>query len=284
MLTNNSPLREALRTFRGTHGVQKHVIAGHTWDVIESGSGERTIVLLPGGGTSAESEFPLITALESHARVLSVGCPSTVKTVREAIEGLKMLLDDYNVNACYLLGHSLGGIFAQCFALTFPDRVDGLILANVANYSHRRGKLIKAILRSASYLPKKAVIGLLRARINSLLKGHADRDFWIAYFTEDEMARVGFEGIVNRGACIDDAIEHWSSAAKPMKPCKGPILILESDNETGFTAAERKAFRDLHAHAEVHTFRGAGHLSNLTRPSEFAEAVLSFVNDGATRP
>ena len=280
MRTNNSALHEALRAFRQTHAVRAHVIAGHTWDVIEAGSGEGTIVLLPGGGTSAESEFPLIAALEPHARVLSIGCPSTVKSVREAIDGLKTLLDDYDVNACYLLGHSLGGIFAQCFAQTFPERVDGLILANVANYSLRRGKMIKAILRSARYLPKKAIIGLLRVRTNRLLKGHADCDFWIAYFTEDEMTRVGSEGIVNRGACIDDAIEHWSSAAKPMKRWNGPILILESDNETGFTAAEREAFRDFYAHATVHTFHGAGHLSNLTRPEEFNAAVLDFIGRG----
>ena len=275
--TNNSPLNEALRAFRQTHKIRTHELAGHTWDVIEAGSGERTIVLLPGGGTSAESEFPLIAALEPHARVLSIGCPSTVRTVREAIDGLKTLLDEYNVQTCVLLGHSLGGIFAQCFTQMFPDRVESLILANVANYSRWRGKLIKAIVSSARYLPRKAVVGLLGARVNSLLKGHADRGFWLAYFTEDELARVGSEGIVNRGACIDDAIEHWSSATKPMKPWDGPILILESDNETGFTTAERKAFRDHYAHAEVHTLYGAGHLSNLTRTDEFNAAVLDFI-------
>jgi len=276
-------LHEALRVFRATHGARRRVIAGHTWDVIEAGSGEHTIVLLPGGGTSAESEFPLIIALEPFARVLSIGCPSTIKTVRETVDGLNSLLDDYKVGGCYLLGHSLGGMFAQCFAITFPDRVDGLMLANVANYSLRRGRMIKAILNSARYLPKKAVIRLLRARINRLLKDHADRDFWLAYFTEDEMARVGCEGIVNRGACINDAIEHWSCAAKPMKPWKGPVLILESDNETGFTPSERKAFRDLYAHAEVHTFHGAGHLSNLTRPEEFNAAVLDFIGRGVDK-
>ncbi|HET9392534.1 MAG TPA: alpha/beta hydrolase [Candidatus Rubrimentiphilum sp.] len=276
-MTNGSGLHEMLCAFRQTHTVRTDVIAGHTWDAIECGSGESTVVLLPGGGTSAESEFPLIAALEPHARVLSVGCPSTVRTVREAIDGLKALLDRYGVQTCFLLGHSLGGILAQCFALTFPERVDGLILANVANYSRWRGKLIKAIVSSARYLPRKAVVGLLSARINSLLKGHADREFWLAYFTEGELARVGSEGIVNRGACVDDAIEHWSSAAKPMKPWDGPILILESDNETGFTSAERKAFRDHYAHAKVHTLYGAGHLSNLTRMEEFNAAVLDFI-------
>ncbi len=269
-------MHEALQKFRQTHAIRNHVVAGHTWDVIEAGAGERTIVLLPGGGTSAESEFTLITALESHARVISIGCPPTVKTVREAIDGIKTLLDHYNVKTCYLLGHSLGGVFAQCFAITFPNRVDALILANVANYSPRRGKMIKAILSSARHLPKKAVVALLRARINRLLKGHPDRDFWIAYFTEDEMARVGSEGVANRGACIDDAIAHWSSSAKPMKPWNGPVLILESDDETAFTEDERTAFRELYSHATVHTFHGAGHLSNLTRPSEFAAAVFGF--------
>ncbi len=271
-----SRLYQELPRFRQSHTIRNHVVADHIWDVIESGAGEHTIVLLPGGGGSAESQFPLIAALEPQMRVLSIGCPATVRTVREAVDGVKSLLDEYDVSAGYLLGHSLGGIFAQAFAMTLPERVEGLILANVANYSVQRAALVRTILKSARYLPKSAVVTLLSARIRRLLKGHPDRDFWLDYFTHDELQRVGNDGIANRGACIGDSIAHWSQSLSGKK-YQGPTLILESDDETAFTVSELQAFRQSYPHAHVHTFDGAGHLSSLTRTDEFVSEVLGFV-------
>ncbi len=271
-----SKLYEELATFRSTHASRAHVVAGHIWDVIASGSGDRTVVLLPGGGGSAESQFPLITALETHARVLSIGCPATLTTVREVIDGIRALLDDYDVSAFFLLGHSLGGIFAQAFAITFPERIEGLMLANVANYSAQRGRMVSTILRSARHLPKSTVVRLLNARGRRLLKGHPDCDFWLEYFTHDELQRAGNEGIANRGACIGDSIAHGSASLAAQK-YRGPTLILESDNETAFTFAERDAFRASYPHATMHSFHGAGHLSSITRHDEFVAAVLGFV-------
>lgn len=271
-----SRLYQELAAFRQSHTIRPHVVAGHVWDVLASGSGERAIVLLPGGGGSAESQFPLIAALESHARVLSIGCPATLTTVREAVDGVKTLLDEYDVSECYLLGHSLGGIFAQAFAMTFPERVEELILANVANYSVQRAAMVRAILKSARYLPKSALITLLSARIRRLLRDHPDREFWLEYFTHDELQRVGNEGIANRGACIGDSIAQWSSSLTAQK-YQGPTLLLESDDETAFTIAERQAFRASYPYATVHTFRGAGHLSSITRHDEFVSEVLGFV-------
>ena len=271
-----SDLHAELSAFRRSHAIRTQEAAGHAWDVIASGSGDRTIVLLPGGGSSAESQFPLITAFETQMRVLSIGCPATVTTVRGVIDGVGMLLDEYGVSECFLLGHSLGGIFAQAFAMTFPERVEGLILANVANYSPRRAAMVRSVLKSARYLPKSAVVTLLSARVRRLLKGHADRDFWLEYFAHDELRRVGNEGIANRGACIGDSIAHWSAGSNARR-YQGPTLILESDNETGFTLADRQAFRASYPQARVHSFHGAGHLSSITRRDEFVSEVRRFV-------
>lgn len=267
-----------LAAFRAGHSVRTHVVANDVWDVIECGAGPSTIVLLPGGGGSAESQFQLIAGFEPHAHVLSFGCPVGVTTIRGVVDGLERLLDDYGVNACFLLGHSLGGIFAEAFAAAHPERVTGLILANVAHYAPIRARAIHAILGAARYMPEIMIVGLLAARVNRLLRGHPDRSFWLEYFTSDELRRVGSEGIANRGLCIADAIEHWSADAAAAK-YDGQVLILEADNETGFTPAERDAFRRLYPHADVHVFHGAGHLASITRRDEFTATVLGFVGE-----
>jgi|GEM_PF-1262295 len=266
---------EELAAFRLSHTVRTHVVAGHVWDVIASGSGDQTIVLLPAAGGSCESQFQLIRGLEPEMRVLSIGCPATLRTVRQAVDAIRTLLDEYGVSKCVLLGQSLGGIFSQAFAMTFPEQVQGLILANVANYSVERGAMIRAILKSASYLPKSAVITLMSARLKRLLKGHPDRQFWVDYFTHDELRRFGNEGIANRGACIGDSIAHRASGAA--QRYQGPTLLVESDNDTAFTIAERKAFRATYPHARVRIFHGAGHLTSITRRDEFIREVQRFM-------
>jgi pimeloyl-ACP methyl ester carboxylesterase len=269
-----------LRAFRATHTTRMHAVGGHVWDAIESGSGERTVVLLPGGGGSAESQFPLILGLETRASVLSIGCPAGVTTIESVIAGLERLLDEYAVATCFLLGHSLGGVFAEAFAIAHPERLDGLVLANTGRYTPPRAKMVGTVLRAARYLPARAITGFLSSRINRLLHGHPDREFWLDYFTHDELVRVGKEGIVNRGLCIEDAIFHWSGA----RPYQGPVLIFESDNETGFTPEERLELRSSYPQAVVHTFCGAGHLSSITRTNEFVDEVFRFVHVPLSAP
>src|SRR5581483_4020951 len=115
-------------------------------------------------------------------------------------------------------------------------------------------------LSSASRLPRKAVTAMLSARVRRLLEGHADRDFWLEYFTHEELNRIGVRGIANRGECIADSVRHHNA-----RNYTGPALILESDNETGFSPAERRALKALYPQARVRTFLGAGHLSSITR-------------------
>jgi pimeloyl-ACP methyl ester carboxylesterase len=270
--SQTSSARELLREFRGTHASRTHPIGEHVWDVIAGGRGEPPLVLLPAAGGSAESPFQLIDRFEKHARVLSIGCPATLTRVADAVAGIRAILDDAGVQSCYLLGQSLGGIFAQAYASMFPERVEGLILANTARYSTRRARIVRMALSSAQHLPHRAVVAMLGSRLKRLLRGHPDRDFWLEYFGGDEFERMGARGIANRGACIAD------SAGRDNGPrYVGRTLIIESDNDTGFTPAERRALRESYPQAKVCVFHGAGHLSSITRYGEFVAEVLGFM-------
>ncbi|HEX5275749.1 MAG TPA: alpha/beta hydrolase [Candidatus Rubrimentiphilum sp.] len=267
-----------LREFRVTHSSRGHSIGGHAWEVIACGQGEPALVLLPGGGGSAESQFHLIDCLEKHARVLSIGSPATLARIADAVMGIRAILNDAGIEKCYVLGQSLGGIFAQAYASTFPERVEGLILANTARYSARRAQLVRMALSSAPHVPDKAVVAVLGVRVKRLLRGHPDRDFWLEYFGCDEFRRIGRRGIANLGACIADSVRSDDGARY-----KGRVLIIESDNDSGFTHSERLALKASYPHAALCTLRGAGHLASITRHAEFTEAVLTFVRGTRSR-
>jgi pimeloyl-ACP methyl ester carboxylesterase len=270
--SQTSSARELLREFRATHTPRTHVIGEHSWDVVDGGRGEPVLVFLPAAGGSAESQFHLIDRFEKHARVLSIGYPSTLARVADAVTGIQAILDDVGVQSCCLLGQSLGGIFAQAYASAFPERVEGLILANTARYSTRRARIVRMALSSAQHLPHKAVVAMLGARVKRLLHGHPDRDFWLEYFGRDELERFGRRGIANLGACIADSVRYPEG-----QRYAGRTLIIESDNDTAFTPAERKTLRESYPQAKMCVFQGAGHLSGITRRDEFLAQVVGFM-------
>jgi len=260
-----------LGEFRASHARRAHLIGEHAWEVIDGGSGEPALVLLPAAGGSAESQFHLMDRFEKHTRVLSVGCPATLARVADAVTGLQTILAGAGITSCYLLGQSLGGIFARAYASAFPERVKGLILANTARYSARRARMVRMALSSAQHLPRKAVVTVLGARVKRLLHGHPDRDFWLEYFGRDELERVGQRGIANLGACVEDSLR-----LDDRPRYTGRTLIIESDNDTAFTPAERQALRESFSQASLCTLHGAGHLASITRRDQFIEAVLEF--------
>lgn len=54
-------------------------------------------------------------------------------TVRQAVEDIESLRRALNIERWVVLGWSYGGFLAQCYALTYPERVTGLILVAAAD-------------------------------------------------------------------------------------------------------------------------------------------------------
>jgi pimeloyl-ACP methyl ester carboxylesterase len=265
-----------LNDFRQTHPIQRVASGGHIWEYLRGGAGASSIGLLPGGAGNAENMFVIMGILEKDFRVLSITCPDSVTNTAEIERGITTIMDREGIPKAYLLGHSLGAMFAERVMLAAPDRVEGLIIANAAHYGRLRRRLVMLATSLLAYLPRGLVARQARAAFARLMKNTPDREFWIPYLTA-EMERMSRGDLQNRSACMRDVIRGFPQRPADLGGWKGRVLILESDDETGFTKREKAALRRLYSNASVHVFHGAGHLSPLTRPSEFADAVSKFV-------
>jgi pimeloyl-ACP methyl ester carboxylesterase len=81
----------------------------------------------------------------------------------------------------------------------------------------------------------------------------------------------------NRIECLIDVLPRYPTKQLEIDAWKRRVLILESDNETGFNPKEREELRELYSQAVVHEFQGAGHMSLYTQPDEFVGVVRSFL-------
>lgn len=103
------------------------------------GKGEPTVVILYGLASSMQEWMPTARRLAAQTRVFvyerrGYGRAPIVGSARGSkviVEELDEMLEDLNLEGPYVfVGHSLGAIYAQAFARTFPEETAGILLVD----------------------------------------------------------------------------------------------------------------------------------------------------------
>lgn len=105
--------------------------------VLEAGGGSRAVLMVSGLGASAGEFSDLISLLQEDRRILALDRPGVGLSDpargrghprQEWVELIREVADHFALDRFELLGHSLGGLAAGCFATRHSDRVERLIL------------------------------------------------------------------------------------------------------------------------------------------------------------
>lgn len=104
--------------------------------------GTPAIILINGGSGPIEGWYKVFHELAKENTVLAynrLGIGGSSKPVSPQhgiaiVNSLKQLLDDIGLSPPYLLvGHSLGGLYANLFTRMFPDQVSGIVLLEASH-------------------------------------------------------------------------------------------------------------------------------------------------------
>ena len=106
-----------------------------------AGANGSLVVLTHGLGQNLEFFTPHLEALAAHHRVLRWDLRGAGRSAKPPgpydpglfARDLAALLDALGEPAAHVVGHSGGGVVAQRFALDFPDRTRGLVLASTSS-------------------------------------------------------------------------------------------------------------------------------------------------------
>lgn len=106
-------------------------------------AGSATVVLIAGGGKTAEDWVKVQPAVSKFARVCSYDragfgasdkAPSKMQSVDEVVNDLHGLLKASNEKKPFILvGHSVAGIYARSYVTKFPREVAGLVFVDSAH-------------------------------------------------------------------------------------------------------------------------------------------------------
>jgi pimeloyl-ACP methyl ester carboxylesterase len=185
---------------------------------------------------------------------------------------LLVFMNNHALTRSHLLGHSMGGKIAMWFALNHPERVDKLIVADIApvSYTHCFNNLIQALKE----LPLSEISN--RKQAEQWLAPHIPelsyRQFLLQNLTLKEGAycwRVDLDIFKSQAPNIIafPEVEHLS-------PYLGIALFL-GGADSKYVKAE--AVSPLFPHARINMIANAGHWLHVQQPVEFLRQVENFL-------
>lgn len=185
---------------------------------------------------------------------------------------LACFMDKHGLRTGHLLGHSMGGKIAMWFALHYPERVQKLMVADIApvHYDHSFDATIQAL----KSLPLDQVQNRREAE----------------QFLAGAIPDVGFRQFLLQNLLLKDGNYYWrinlDFIAKTAHHIVGfPEPATQSAKKALFIGGERseyiqpKAVLRLFPHAEIVEIAGAGHWLYVEEPDAFCRVVAGWMNN-----
>ncbi len=260
-------------TFCQRYPLQKRTIDGHEWRYISAGSGDRWVVMLPGALGVADTSFHYILTFAKAYRVLSLDYPQTVDRLEPLLAGLAALLTAEGAASVHLIGGSYSGPIAHAFVQRYPTQVRSLIFANTGLPQRRRLAVGGALITLLMVIPPALLQLIMQRSIRWFLPAETALErFWWDYFTA-LLPHFSQRGLRNR-VRIFVALARQGVGTSTWA---GPVLVVDAQQETFFTAQEQAALRAAYPQAEQLMVDMVGHGSALKALDAHIAAYATFL-------
>lgn len=181
-------------------------------------------------------------------------------------------LDEHSITKAYIIGHSMGGKIAMLFAVLNEERVNKLIIADIAPkpYPPHHEEIINAL----ESLPLNTIASRSEAEEKFAISDYGTRQFLLKnlYWKEKDQLAWRFNLPV-----ISREINEVGESLPPQAIYHGPTLFVRGGN-SGYIADEDLEEIETHfPKAELVTIAEAGHWLHAEKPKEFYDVVNKFL-------
>ena len=185
-------------------------------------------------------------------------------------------LDHHQIPSATLLGHSMGGKTAALTALCHPERVDKLIVVDIAprSYQTHHDLVLDALtsLNLSSFEFRKDIDHALAQTIQDI----SVRQFLMKNLLRDANGRfqwkMNLEVIEKNYAQINEELPSDKQYDKP-------TLFIRGEHSEYIGMGDLPGIHRLFPKAEVITVNNAGHWVHVDAPEEFTANVLAFLQN-----
>lgn len=225
-----------------------------------SGTGSPTIVLLNGAGGPIEGWYKVLPELETLGTVLAYNRPGVAGSARPTqpqtgdviITTLRELLAHTGLRPPYVLvGHSLGGLYANLFARLFPAEIRAVVLLDATAPDDVR------------FLSKES--GFIQRALQAVING---------IFPKDANHETNY---------LDQTLEHIDQAGPfPAIPLMivtgGKPSWLMSQKVRQIRARNQTALVAMSPHGQQVIAPNSGHFPQFSEPEVVIQAIRDIIN------
>lgn len=255
------------------------LIFGQSIRYLEAGTGP-TMILLHGLGGSTQNWLYNIGPLSQQFRVIvpdQIGFGRSARPiinyrVRTYVDFLEQFCRTLNIERATLVGNSMGGWIAAHFAISFPEKVDRLVLADATGYTPPPGFDYKSLYA-------------LNPSTREGMKQMIAKVFFNKAFSSDAMVDQTLAMRMNAGDgyTINSLIESVGRGedfleSKQLQQIKAPTLIIWGQQDGLVLPAEGERFKKDIPNSKLVVFDRCGHFPQVEKAGEFNAAVLEFLN------
>ena len=258
------------------------------------------VILIHGFSDRKEHWRAQVGALSKHFKVIRMDNRGAGKsdrpdgdyTMEVYASDIAGLMDSLGIEKSHIIGHSLGGMIAQNFAILYPNRVDKLILINTIPGLKPPGESIDEAIKMYR---ENAITGheaMIKDPLNEFLKGAKasySRNFW-KIMKEDPKKK--FHGIwsvedlvkekVENGPTIKDLSNQAHALSthntyNRLHEIKSEVLILSAEKDKSCPESMGKRMYELIPNSKFIVIEGAAHQSILERAPETNQHIIDFL-------
>lgn len=247
------------------------------------GSGEKHLLVLHGlfgqldnwntlGKYFGEEFTTHLIDLRNHGRSFH-NEDSSLKAMTQDIVNY---MDANHIEKAHLLGHSLGGRIVIDFAMQYQDRLDHLIVADMAPkaYQPHHNTIFKA-LKSVNFeeiSSRKDVENIFEQYIPEI----GVRQFLMKNVYHAENGQYAFRFNLSS---LDKYYQELIGSELSEGVFNGPTLFLGGANSNYILAEDEIMIKERFPNAEIKKIANAGHWLHAENPKDFVTEVMNFLLD-----
>jgi non-heme chloroperoxidase len=237
------------------------------------------IIFLHGVTDSWRSFEPVLRLLPTDVRAIAISQrghgdtskPAAGYTYREMAGDLRAFMDRRGIPSAIVVGHSMGSMVAQRFAIDHPDRLAGLVLMGSFATMHERPDMAEFVSTTIAPLGDPIDAPFARAWQLSTTARKIDPAFLEIVIAETLKvpARVwhaAFDGFLRTPDCSGE-----------LARITAPVLLMWGNRDTYATESDQRQLRSVMPRARSITYAGSGHAIHWEDPGRIASDLLSFV-------
>ena len=190
------------------------------------------------------------------------------------VEDLYNYIDQFKLERVNLLGHSMGGKVAMLFAVTYPEFVNKLIVADISPkfYKPHHQHILAALnaVNFSIYTTRKKVEEVLKIYISEhdVLQFLLKNVFWK---TKEELGfRFNLHSLTENNSEVGDALPLFTHF-------DGDTLFLKGEISNYITTNDISLISTHFSNSKIITVKNAGHWLHADNPSQFFDEVVSFL-------